>query len=185
MKVDLKKLFRSDDITSTKFQNKLIEAIAKLSTEEFDYLKFKISVNKMIEMGMDSQTAIKSAYVTASVMGLSKAKLLRSANKYKNTLSTEREQFAAALKNNITKNIDGKKVEAIKLTKEIENHKVKIKKMLSEIELFEDKIASVDEVVQKNRNKIESTRTNFTATFDAIYSQIEEDILKIENSIDN
>ena len=183
MTVDLKKLFASEDITNTKMQTALIAAISKNASEEFDYLKFKVSVKKMLEMGMDKDTALKSAFATASVMGVTKTKLVTSAKKYKGTLDKEREQFAIALKNKIAKNVDGKKVEAERLKKEIISHKEKIAKLLNEIELFEEKIGQVDDVVADAKEKIESTRNDFKSTFDAIYSQIEEDIINIGSSL--
>jgi len=183
MTVDLKKLFASEDITNSKMQTALIAAISKNASEEFDYLKFKVSVRKMLDMGMDKDTAVKSAFATASVMGVTKNKLVSSAKKYKGTLDKEREQFAIALKNKIAKNVDGKKVEAERLKKEIVSHKEKIAKLLNEIELFETKISQVDDVVADAQEKIEATRHDFKSTFDAIYSQIEEDIINIGSSL--
>jgi len=179
MTVDLKKLFASEDITNSKMQTALIAALSKNSSEEFDYLKFKVSVRKMLEMGMDKDTALKSAFATASVMGVTKNKLVVSAKKYKGALDKEREQFAKALKNKIAKNVDGKKVEAERLKKEIVSHKEKIAKLLKEIEMFETKISQVDDVVAAAQEKIEATRSDFKSTFDAIYSQIEEDIINL------
>ncbi len=183
MTVDLKKLFASDDITNAKMQTALIAAISKNASDEFDYLKFKVSVTKMLEMGMDRETAVKSAFATASVMGVTKNKLVTSAKKYKGSLDKEREQLAVALKNKIAKNVDGKKVEAERLKKEIVSHKEKIAKLLKEIELFEAKIGQVDDLVAAAKEKIESTRNDFKSTFDAIYSQIEEDIINIGSAI--
>lgn len=183
MTVDLKKLFASDDITNTKMQSALISAINKNASDEFDYLKFKVSVTKMMEMGMDKSTAIKSTFATASVMGVTKNKLVASAKKYKGALDKERDQFAVALKNKIAKNVDGKRVEAERLKKEIVSHKEKIAKLLNEIELFEDKIAQVDDVINDAKEKIETTRNDFRSTFDAIYSQIEEDLINIDSAI--
>ncbi|MDF1695064.1 MAG: hypothetical protein P1U56_04505 [Saprospiraceae bacterium] len=183
MTVDLKKLFASDDITNAKMQSALISAIRKNASEDFDYLKFKVSVKKMLDMGMDKETALKSAFATASVMGVTKNKLVNSAKMYRGALDKEREQFAIALKNKIAKNVDGKKVEAERLKKEIVSHKEKIAKLLKEIELFESKIGQVDDVVAAAQEKIESTRNDFKSTFDAIYSQIEEDLINIGSSL--
>lgn len=183
MKVDLKKLFASDDITNAKMQTALITAIGKNASEEFDYLKFKVSVKKMIEMGMDRATAVKSAFATASVMGVTKNKLITSAKRYKGILDKERDQFAVALKNKIAKNVDGKLVEAEKLKKEIISHKEKIAKLLKEIEIYEAKIGQVDDVITGAKEKINSTRNDFKTTFDAIYSQVEEDIINIDSEL--
>ena len=134
-------------------------------------------------MGMDRETALKSAYATASVMGITKNKLVSSAKRYRSTLDKEKEQFAVALKNKIAKNVDGKKVEAERLKKEVLSHKEKIIKLQKEIELFQTKIGQVDDVVEAAQKKIEATRNDFKSTFDAIYSQIEEDIIKMDSSL--
>jgi len=184
MEINLKELFKSDDIASEKTRDALIKAIKNAHQEGFDYLKFKISLQKMMELGMDKSTAIQSAFTTASVMGVTKKKLLSSANMYKVVLDKEREKFAAALKNKIARDVDGKRVEAERLKAKIISHKEKIKKLLDEIELYEQKIESVDDVVSAAESKIHKTRDDFRITFDAIYSQIEEDIINFTNTIE-
>jgi hypothetical protein len=41
----------------------------------------------------------------------------------------------------------------------------------------------VDDVINDAKEKIESTRNDFKTTFDAIYSQIEEDMLNIDSAL--
>lgn len=183
MSIDLKKLFSSNDITNSKMQNALLQAIVKESDESFDYLKFKASVSTMENMGMDKSTAIHSAFATASVMGVTKKSLINSVKKYMRTMDGEKQEFAKALKNKIAKNVDGKRVEAERLAKEIESHKAKIEKLQKEIALFEEKISKVDEVVATAQEKINKTRDDFRTTFDAIYTQLEEDMINIDTTL--
>jgi len=182
MVIDLNSLFGKIEENS-KSAKKLLKALKENFQEDFDYLKFKKSVNSMMEMGMDKTTATKSAFATASTMGLTKNKLVKSIVHYQTVLNKEREQFAVALKNQIATNIDGKRVEAQKLVKEIEANKSKIAKLQEQIKAYQAKIDSVEEVVEKNRQKIESTRDSFKNAFDYYYDQIEIDLQNINDDL--
>lgn len=181
MKIDLKQLFNSENAElNSKMYATLLKAIRENAQADFDYLKFKQSVESMKNLDMDTETSIKSAYATASVMGLTKKNLLKSAEKYKIVLDKEKEEFAKALKNQIANNIDGKRVEAQRLVKEIELNKQKIQKLQEQIGLYQEKIDSVEDIVQEAKNKIESTRDRFKTTFDDLYRQIDDDIINFD-----
>lgn len=180
MQIDLKKLFRKGEESSDKLFQTLLKAIANAHIKEFDYLKFRQSVQSMMAMDMDESTSIKSAFATASTMGLTKDKLLKTAYHYQTALNKEKEKFAVALKNRIAKDVDGRRLDAQKYAQEIESHKAKIEKLQKEIELYQGKVDSVEADVNKALSKIEATRDSFKGTFDGLYSQLEEDIENIE-----
>jgi len=182
-KIDLKELFPHGEAASEKLYKTLLKAIADAHIKEFDYLKFKQSVSNMIEMGMDEATSIKSAFTTASTMGLTKDKLLKTAFHYQSSLTKEKEKFAQALKNKIAKDIDGKRVEAKKFVDEIASHKSKIAQLEKEIGIYQKKVDSVESVVAKAKEKIDATRDSFKTTFDDLYSQIENDVERIEENL--
>lgn len=181
MKIDLKKLFASrKEDADARMHATLIKAIKENARDDFDYLKFKQSVLTMKDMNMDEETSVKSAFATASVMGLTKEKLLKSAQRYKVVLDKEKEEFAKALKNQIAHNVDGKRVEAERLIKEIEHHKRKIEQLQKEIEAYQNKIDSVEDVVAEAKSKIEGTRDRFKSTYDDLYEQIEDDMITFD-----
>lgn len=181
MNIDLKELFKSNEEgINPKMQNTLLAALKENAQPNFDYLKFKQSVETMKTMGMDEETRLKSAYATAAVMGLTKESLIKSANQYKGVLDKEKEAFANALKKQISKNIDGRRVEAQRLAEEIESHKKKILKLQKEMEIYQAKIDGVEDEVEQSKNKIESTRDSFKLTFDELYESIQDDIILID-----
>ena len=108
MTINLKDLFGNAEGSNDKVLLKLLTAIKEGQQKDFDYLKFKQSYKSLCEMGMDESTASKSAFLTASTMGLTKDKLMLTVQHYKNILNREKEQFAVALKNQISNNIDAK-----------------------------------------------------------------------------
>jgi uncharacterized coiled-coil DUF342 family protein len=180
MTIDLKKLFASDaDVDGATF-NALLKAIKEKHQDGFDYLRFKQSVKSMIKLDMDEDTSVKSAYVTASTLGITKSKLLNSTRFYMNILQKERESFAEAMQNQLKSKVEAKKVEAEKLAVKIQDYKKKIKKMQEEMALYQSKIDSVDSEMEAAREKIEQTRDKFEATYSSIVEIMEDDLNKIE-----
>lgn len=181
MTIDLKKMFGDLTDLDTKSANALLKALKGAFTDDFGYLRFKQSVNSMQEMGLDQSTAIKSAFATASTMGLTKDGLVKSAKKYKLVLKQEREKFAEALKGQLSKKVDGERKEAEALQKKIVQMQRKIEQMQKEIALYQKKIDNVEGKVDAAKSKIVKTKDNFVAAYDKIAAVIEEDIAELES----
>lgn len=175
MTINLKDLFAVSSEMNEKVLLKLLTAIKDGQQKDFDYLKFKQSYKSLCQMGMDESTAAKSAFLTASTMGLTKDKLLNTVQHYKNLLNKEKEQFAVALKNQIANNIDAKALEINRLQEKTEENKRKIQQLMDEQIIIESEIAKLRESAELSKSKIEDTRDQFKNTFDILYAEIEED----------
>jgi len=175
MTINLKDLFEVSDVMNDKVLMKLLTAMKDGQQKEFDYIKFKQSYKGLIAMGMDESTAAKSAFITASTMGVTKDKLMLTVQHYKNVLNKEKEQFALALKNQIATNIDAKSMEIKRLQERIEGNKRKMVQLENEQTLIATEIQSLEESANSSRLKIEETRDNFKSTFDVLFMEIEED----------
>ena len=175
MTINLKDLFAVTSEMNEKVLLKLLTAIKDGQQKDFDYLKFKQSYKSLCQMGMDESTAAKSAFLTASTMGLTKDKLLNTVQHYKNLLNKEKEQFAVALKNQIANNIDAKASEINRLQERTEENKRKIQQLMDEQIIIESEIAKLRESAELSKSKIEDTRDQFKNTFDILYAEIEED----------
>lgn len=180
MSIDLKALFLQSTEADKAIHTTLLKAMAANKNTPMDYITFKQSVQKMIEMGLDLETSHKSAFATASTMGLSKEALLKSVNSYKVVLQKEKEKFAESLKGQIAKKIDGKILETEKIKKAIESNRKKIENLQKEIELYESKLAGMDNVVEENKAKIIETRDRFKTTYDDLITKIDDDLMSID-----
>lgn len=181
MAIDIKKLFDTDVNTDTKSRNALLKALKDNAETQFDYLKFKHSVLSLIDMGLDTEKAYKSAFATASTMGLSKSNLLTSAKKYSGVLSKEKRHFTEALNNQITGRVEKKKAELGKYEQRLSNNKSKIEELLKQNELLEQKIDQVKQDLAGNNNKLKETNDNFQVALDEINKSILTDIGYIED----
>ena len=94
----------------------LAEALTKNNLPGFDYLEFKQALQALAALNMDETTAFQSSFATASTMGLTKGKLLETANFYLKILTQEQNKFEQALQVQTKKQIAGKMAET-------ENHK--------------------------------------------------------------
>lgn len=176
MALDLTKIFRLDGELDKKSVSALAKALRANPIKEFDYLKFMQSVQTLKEMDMDDATSIKSAFATASTMGLSKEKLIRTANHYLKVLSKEREHFAVALKNQRTERVSSKLNEVELMKKEIQTHKKKIDQLNKEILAYQKKVDGADKVIAGEKAKIETIKNNFVQTHDHFENVIQNDL---------
>ena len=183
MTLDLKKLFAASGELDKKFVDVLLKAIRDGYIKEFDYLKFKKSVQAMGEMNMDEATSYKSAFATASTMGLNKEKLLKTANHYITLLEKERTHFADALKNQRSERISGRISAIDEMKKKIELNKQKIASLEKENAVFQSKIDGADDIIQKEKDKIEDIKNKFVKAYDYLEATINKDIENIDKYI--
>ncbi len=175
MTINLKDLFQQTPENNDKVVLKLLTALKDGQEKDFDYIKFKQSYKNLLQMGMDEATAAKSAFVTASTMGITKDKLMTSVQHYKNILAREREQFAVALKNQIANNVDAKTLEINRLNERYQENIRKMEQLNREQEIIKQEVAKLEESSVGSLEKINETRDQFKITFDHIYGEIEED----------
>lgn len=175
MTISLRDIFEVTDQMDDKVLLKLFTALSNAQSKDFDYLKFKQSYKSLTGLGMDESTAVKSAFLTATTMGLTKEKLLQTVQHYKNTLNAEKEQFALALKNQIANNIDGRTLEANRLQEKISENQRKMEQLQKENAVIEQQISRLREESETSRSRIEETRNKFVNTFDILYREVEED----------
>lgn len=157
------------DKRSVKF---LIDALNKNNLPGFDYLEFKQAVGAMKAMHMDEATAIQSAFTTASTVGLTKEKLLESANFYQKILSSEQGKFAQALQQQTKIQIAGKQ-------NEINKKKEQIAQLQAEIQRHEALIAKAQQEIEQSKHKIFGAKENFEQTYAIVKEELTDDITKI------
>lgn len=180
MQKDLKSLFGATHGLDEKSLNFLVKALEKNNLPGFDYIEFKQSLGSLLSMDMLEETAFKSVFATATSVGLTKDKLLKSAEHYKQILSKEKNQFDVALQNQMKQRVEGKLQEVEKLKKQIEDYRKKIAELEARIEKAQSTIDHADEHIQAARTKIESTQEAFEFTHRSILNEINQDIENIQ-----
>ncbi|MCZ2101940.1 MAG: hypothetical protein LC107_10435 [Chitinophagales bacterium] len=183
MTIDLKALFdlSDDQGLNDKVIRELLVSIKDNQVEPFDYLKFKLSYKNLESLGMDNETAIKSAMLTAKTIGLTKEKLLQNVGHYKGVLNREREKFAVALKNQIALQVDKKQEDIQTYKDKIEGNQRKIQQLMEEQRVLEQRILETESSLKASKEKIEEIKDQFNGSFNALYKHIEEDSRLFDN----
>lgn len=179
----ISQLLKLGTATDQKSVDFLENALSKQMQTGFDYLKFKQSLEQLASLQLDGPTSLKSAFVTASTMGVTKDSLMQSARHYLTVLGEEKKQFDQALNNQVQQRIDSKKDELQKLQQQIEEHRRQISKLEKQIVEFQDKIARSDEEVVEAKASIEQTKSKFENTYQQFVSAIEQDIAAIQQNL--
>ncbi len=165
----------------------LMQAILDSNLDGFDYLEFKNSLQALDNIPMDEQTKYRSAFATASTMGLTLEKLFSTADYYKKVLEREKEKFRDALQAKVSEGIAYKEQEKGRLAQEIENKTAKIAQLNkqidqlnAEIEEHKAQLNNKQSELDTLEDKITQTRDNFLATYDYIHDQFDSDLAKIQ-----
>lgn len=183
MQQELKSIFGKSGNNDEKSLEFLTNALEKNNLKGFDYLEYKLSLGRLSGMGMTDDIAYKSAFATATTVGLTKEKLVKSAQHYKQVLAQEKQQFDLALNNQLNKRVKSKRAEVEKLKKQILVWNEQIQKLKDQIAQSQATIDSADQNIQTEMEKIDSTRISFEGTHQNVLAQIDEDLNKIQQFI--
>ncbi len=179
MQKDLKKVFGNTHGLDEKSVSFLTSALEKNNLPGFDYIEFKQSLAALSAMDMDEIIAYKSAFATASTVGLTKAKLLETAAHYKGILTKEKGQFDQAMQNQVQQKVAGKKEEVEKLKQQIQAHRQKIAQLEDQIGKYQKTVDNADAEINTAKEKIEATKKGFEFTHQSILNQIDKDVENI------
>ncbi|NND34319.1 MAG: hypothetical protein HKN76_17175 [Saprospiraceae bacterium] len=172
----IREMFTNVDKHDKKSVEFLLKAIEESNLPGFDYLEFKQALKGLRKMNMDETTAIKSAFTTGNTVGLTKSKLISSAEHYRQVLLKEKNQFDAALQKQMAQRVDGKKTEKEALTKKMDSYRSKIKELENEILKLQEKFNKADGEIEAAKAKIIDTKEKFESTFQSFVTEIEADL---------
>lgn len=180
MQQDLKEIFGDTYNLDPKSIESLTRALEKNNLPGFDYLEFKLSLGRLAQMNLPEETAYKSAFATASTVGLTKEKLLTTGQHYRKVLADEKEQFNLALQGQLQKRVNNKQEEVIKLRAQIEAWQQQIINLQDQIAKSQATIDDAGSQVEAEMKKIQATKDNFEHTHQSIMNQIELDLQNIQ-----
>ncbi|MBW1297314.1 hypothetical protein [Aquimarina litoralis] len=170
----------SEGALDNKIVEKLLQAIEKNNLDGFDYLEYKKSLKALEKMPMDEATKYRSAFATASTMGVTLDKLLQTTNFYIGVLDKENEQFLGAFKNQFDSKVSGREREIAQFQSIIKEKSEQIKKLTEEITKHQQQISDLKAKVEESNNKINKTQNDFKVSYSHLKKQFEEDIVKMQ-----
>ena len=163
-----------------RFANVLMKALEDKNLEGFDYLEFKQSVAKLQEMGMDQDTALRSAFATGTTVGLTLEKLVKTARYYTEVLQDEKSKFMNSMEKHLMSNVEGKAKQTGELKKRIANYEAKIEQLQAEVAKARQTIADAEQVINAAKDKAAVNQKGFDDALDVITSVIRRDVEDIQ-----
>ncbi len=159
-----------------KFINILFGAMEKNNLDGFDYLEFKQTLRNLAKMSMDEPTRFQSAFASAQTMGATPEKLINAAQHYLNVLGQEEHKFQQALNNQRSKQIGDKENNIKQLAQQIQQKQKQIEQLQKEIESDKAAMSKMENEVSGATVKVEQTKNDFVASYQALVNQIKTDI---------
>lgn len=163
-----------------RFVDVLMKALERKNLDGFDYLEFKQSLSALAKMGIDGDTAIKSAFATGSTMDLTLDKLLKSAEYYQQVLLDEKAQFEASMQRHFAQKVEGKRKETATLKKKIADWQSKIDQLQKQISKAQTVIDEADAQMGAAKDKAKENQDSFEATLKLISEAISDDMSDIK-----
>lgn len=168
---------------SDKFLEALASALERNNQDGFDYFEFRQALKNLSKMSMDEQTRFQSAYAMAQTMGVTASKLASSVQHYLGVLEVEKQHFSEAHAQQMAKLIGNRQEEAKSLDAAIQQKTEQIRKLTEEIEQHRLRSEQIRQEISDSTLKIETTRSDFEATYNAVYTQVQDDLQKIQQHL--
>lgn len=184
MKKSLALLFGDASDQDKRSAKLIIGALEKNTQQGFDYVEYRASLDGLAKLDMDEPIRYQSAFVTASTMGLTRAKLLKTAKFYRSVVVKEKEHFEKALEQQMTKGVAKLQSDIKKLEEAIRIKEEQIKKLQADIEKHNGKITDVQSKIDNADQKIQNTQAGFERAYTTILDFIDTDISNIESYIE-
>lgn len=164
---------------TTQFTNILFRAMEQNNLDGFDYLEFKQSLRSLEKMPMDEATRYQSAFAMAQTMGATPQTLVQTAEHYINVLQQEQQKFDQALASQKMKQIGSKESEVQRLNETAKAKAEQIKKLTEEIAAHQKDAQALQQEIADATQKVESTKNNFIASYNALVELISRDVENI------
>mgnify|MGYP000865900390 CR=1 FL=1 len=173
--VTTKSLFASDGLDDRSLEF-LTQALEKNNLPGFDYLEFKRAVVQLQELKLEEAVAYKSAFSTASTIGLTKEKLFETAAYYRNLIEKEQAQFTQALENQNATKVAGQQLEVSRLRDQIERNKTEILRLQDEMAGYLTQVEKAESTAKLESAKLEKAKASFEKTHQALLLHIDKDV---------
>jgi hypothetical protein len=173
-------MIEKDGVVDNDIIEQLLLEVEKTDLEGFDYFEYKKALKALEKMPMNEVTKYRSAFVTASTMGVTLEDLLKSAAFYVTVLDVEKEKATVDFEKKITESVGKKEEEVTQLKNKIQEKKALIKKLTEEITQHENKISDLKYKVKDSKKELTENQNNFKVSFDYLKSQFTIDIARMK-----
>lgn len=166
---------------SQKIFDQLSQAISDANLPGEDYIEFMEALAAMKNIQLDENIKLQTVFATLSTKGLTKAKVIESADYYLKVLENEKSKFYEVVNNHMKGQINNKISEITQLENSMKEKEEKIATLQEEIKQTKQIVMKIKNEIQQSDGKIKKTENDFQITYDAIANNIKNTVEKIKN----
>jgi hypothetical protein len=148
-----------------------------------DYYEFWRMMDTLEAHIPDEKARISATFASLSIQGLTKDKLIETANQYKNLVQTDKANFEKVANEKGEKEIGQKKVQVKAMEEKIAQHAEMIKKLTKEITESQHTIVKLKSDITEEENKLGNNKNGYMTASEAMISKIVTDIQKIQTTL--
>ena len=165
-----------------------IEALASALKEkallDYDYMKFIEGKKAMSAVVPDEAVCFKVAFLAVKALGVTKQKLITTAQFYLSVLVDERKEFLSGLDDQMKDKVGGSQQRLQDIEKQIASKIAKIAEITTQLEQEGKEKIELEGAITEWTEKIKTTSAEFEISYQKMHNTIEQDIVKINTLLD-
>jgi len=144
-----------------------------------DYYEFSKMMHLLEPQIPDESIRVATVFASLSIQGLTKDKILATAQQYLTIIDNDKAQFEKAASDKAAVDVEGRKNTVADLEKKINDNADMIRKLTQEITELQSQIGTLKNEIVQEDTKISANKGSFQVAYQAMYNKISGDIQKI------
>jgi chromosome segregation ATPase len=148
-----------------------------------DYYEFMKMMETLEVHIKDEKARMSATYASLTIQGLTKEKLVQTANQYKEVISKDKAQFEKIANDKSEKEIGQKRKDFAGLEETIKRHSEMIQKLTQEISDSQIAMGKLKATITEEESKLSKNKQGYLLACEAMMKKISDDITNIQTTL--
>jgi chromosome segregation ATPase len=148
-----------------------------------DYYEFMKMMETLEAHIKDEKARISATYASLTIQGLTKDKLVETANKYKEIINHDKTHFEKIANEKSEKEIGQKRKDVLNLEEMVKRNSEMIQKLTKEITDSQATMGQLKATIAEEESKLARNKQGYMLACEAMMKKISEDINKIQTTL--
>ncbi len=166
-----------------KFERHFEELFDKANLPGPDYYEFYKMMETLEAAVTDENIRMAAVYSTLKIQGMSKEMLVSSAEKYRQVIDKDKQEFQQAVKTKVMGEIEGRRTSIEELEKRNKTNAEMIQNLTRENSESLGKITALKKEIREAETKIDNNQHGYNVACDAMLIKLANDIGKIKSNL--
>ncbi len=166
---------------SQKIFDQLTKAIVDANLPGEDYIEFMEALQAMKNIPLEENIKIQTVFATLASKGLTKQKVLESADYYLKILENERSKFYESVNLHGKTQITQKQNDIMQIEKSLQEKERQILQLQDEIKQSQEIVAKLKNDILQADSKVKKVENDFQLTYETVANTIKRNIEKVKS----